>query len=140
MFSLPVFFSGIRSKGFFRNVESVSDAVSLRVSVLHRKKQKVGHHRIGETRSPFNLGSCNYRYGKTGNKKRSTCFETLQQNELNSDVAHFATHSKPIFQQIRFLTGLNIGSKTRNIAIQLVLQQRCITSCTFLRVARFSVP
>ena len=50
LFSLPVlfFFSGIGSKGFFRNIESVSDAVSLRVSVLHRKKQKVGHHRIGD--------------------------------------------------------------------------------------------
>ena len=42
------FFSGIRSEGFFRNIESVSDAVCLRVSVLHRKKQTVGHHRIGD--------------------------------------------------------------------------------------------
>ena len=32
-----------------------------------------------------------------------------------------------------------MGSKTRNIAIQLVLQQCCKTSCTFF-VARFSVP
>ena len=34
---------------------------------------------------------------------------------------------------------VNIGGKTRNIAIQLVLQQCCKTSCTFF-VARFSVP
>ena len=32
-----------------------------------------------------------------------------------------------------------MGGKTRNIAIQLVLQQRCKTNCTFF-VARFSVP
>ena len=32
-----------------------------------------------------------------------------------------------------------MGGKTRNIAIQLVLQQCCRTSCTFF-VARFSVP
>ena len=29
------------------------------------------------------------RYGKTANKKRATCFATLLQNELNSDVARF---------------------------------------------------
>ena len=41
-----------------------------------------------------------------------------------------------VLQQIRLLTGLNMGGKTRNIAIQLVLQQCCKTSCTFC-VARF---
>ena len=51
----------------------------------------------------------------------------------------FTTHIKPVLQQIRLLTLLNLGSKTRNIAIQLVLQQCCNTSCTFF-VARFSVP
>ena len=40
-------------------------------------------------------------YVKTGNKKRATCFATLLQNELNSDVARFITHIKPVFQQIR---------------------------------------
>ena len=39
---------------------------------------------------------------------------------------------KPVMQQIRLFTGLNMGGKTRNIAIQLVLQQCCKTSCTFL--------
>ena len=28
-------------------------------------------------------------------------------------------------------TGLNVGGKTRNIGLQLVLQQYCKTSCTF---------
>ena len=65
------------------------------------------------------------RYGKTGNKKRTTCLATLLQNELNSDVARFTTPIKPVLQQIRLLTGLNVGGKTR--------------SCTFF-VARFSVP
>ena len=58
-----------------------------------------------------------------------TCLAILLQNELNSDVARFT----------RLLKGLNVGGKTRNIAIQLALQQCCKTSCTFF-VARFSVP
>ena len=33
----------------------------------------------------------------------------------------------------------DLGGKTHNIAIQLILQQCCKTSCTFF-VARFSVP
>ena len=50
--------------------------------------------------------------GKTGDKKRATCHATLLQNELNSDVAHFTTHIKPVLQQIRLLTGLNpLGGK-----------------------------
>ena len=79
------------------------------------------------------------RYGKTGNKKCATCLATLLQNELNSSVVCFTTHIKPVWQQIRLLTGLNMGGKMRNIAIQLVLQQCCKASCTFF-VARFSVP
>ena len=35
---------------------------------------------------------CELWYGKTGNNKRATCFATLLQNELNSDVAPFTTH------------------------------------------------
>ena len=50
---------------------------------------------------------------------------------MNSDVARFTTHIKPVLQQIRLLTGLNMGGKTHSIAIQLVLQQCCKTSCTF---------
>ena len=30
-------------------------------------------------------------YSKTGNKKRATCFATLLQNEMNTDVARFTT-------------------------------------------------
>ena len=37
---------------------------------------------------------------------------------MYSDVASFATHIKPVLQQIRLLTGLNVGGKTRNIAIK----------------------
>ena len=44
-----------------------------------------------------------------GNKRRATCRATLLQNELNSDVARFTTHIKPVSQQIRLLTGLNVG-------------------------------
>ena len=79
------------------------------------------------------------RYRKMGDRKRATCLATLLQNKLNSDVTRFTTHIKPVLQQIRLLTGLNVSGKTRNIAIQLVLQQCCKTSCTFF-AARFSVP
>ena len=71
------------------------------------------------------------RHGKTGNKKQATCLATLLQKELNSDVARFTTHIKPVLQQIRLLTGLNVVGKTRNTAFQLVLPQCCKTSCTF---------
>ena len=70
------------------------------------------------------------RHGKTGNKKQATCLATLQQKEWNSDVARFTTHIKPVLQQIRLLTGLNVVGKTRNTAFQLVLPQCCKTSCT----------
>ena len=73
-----------------------------------------------------------------GNKKRATCFATLLQNELNSDFAPFTTHEKNPYHLICCKTGLNAGGKTRNIAIQLVLQQCCRTSCT-LSVAHFTV-
>ena len=56
-----------------------------------------------------------------GNKKRATCLATSLQNELNSDVAHFTTHIKPVLQQIRLLRDLNVGGKRRNISIQLVI-------------------
>ena len=38
---------------------------------------------------------------------------------------------EPLLRQIRLVTGLNVGGKMRNIAIQLVLQQCCKSSCTF---------
>ena len=76
----------------------------------------------------------NLRYGKTGNKKSVTCLATLLHSELNSDVARFTTNIKPLLQQIRLLTGLNVGGKTPNVAIQLVLQQCCKTNCTFFNL------
>ena len=55
--------------------------------------------------------------GKTGKKKEhATCLATLLQDELNSDDARFTTHRKPVLQQIKLLTGLNMGGKTRKIA------------------------
>ena len=58
-----------------------------------------------------------------GNKKRTPSFATLLKDELNSHVTPFTTHIKPVLQQIRLLTGLNMGCKTRTIAIELVLSQ-----------------
>ena len=76
---------------------------------------------------------------RKGTEKRATCFATLLQNEVNTDVVRFTTHIKPVLRQIRLLTGLNMSGKTRNIAFQLVLQQCFKTSCSFF-VACFSVP
>ena len=42
-----------------------------------------------------------WRWLKTGNK-HATCLATLLQNELNSNVACFATHIKPALQQSRY--------------------------------------
>jgi len=67
-------------------------------------------------------------------KNRANCFATLLQNKLNRDAARYTTHIKPVLQRISLLAGLNVGGKTRNIASQLVLQQCCQTSCTFLSV------
>ena len=60
----------------------------------------------------------------------------MPQNELKSNVARFTIHVKPVLQQIRLLTGLNVGGKVRNIAIQLVLQQYNVAR----NVARFLLP
>ena len=91
--------------------------------------------KVGRISTNFNAPSSSFgfglRYGKTGNKKRATCFAKLLQNEFNSDVARYNTHIKPVLQQIRLLTGLHMDGKTRNIAIQLILQQCCKTKCTF---------
>ena len=45
-------------------------------------------------------------------------------------LVRFTTHIKPVLQQIRLLTGLNMSGKTRNISFQLVLHQCCKTSFT----------
>ena len=57
---------------------------------------------------------CVLRCVRTGDKKRATCFATLLQNELNSDVARFTTHIKPVLQQIRYSTCF-----TSNVAKQV---------------------
>ena len=62
---------------------------------------------------------------KNGQQKSCNLSCKLLQKELNNDVARFTTHIKPVLKQIRLLTGLNEGGKTRNKAIQLVLQQCC---------------
>ena len=82
----------------------------------------------------FNSGTSNCKFSALTARPRCllTCLETLLQNELNSDVARFTNHIKPVLQQIRLLTGLNVAGKTRNIAFDLVLRQCCKTSYTFL--------
>ena len=52
----------------------------------------------------------------------------LQKVELLcTSATAFATYDNLICCK----TDLNVGGKTRNIAIQLVLQECCIASCTF---------
>ena len=57
---------------------------------------------------------------KNGQQKTCNLSCNIAQNELHSDVARFTTDIKPVLQQIRLLTTLKVGGKTRNIAIQLV--------------------
>ena len=66
----------------------------------------------------------NVKLRRNGQQKRATCFATLPQNELKSDLL-----------PDRF----DVFGKTRNIALQLVLQQCYKTSCMFF-VPRFCVP
>ena len=54
---------------------------------------------------------------KTGYKKCATCFATLLQNELNSDVAQFTTHVQTCLQPDLLQDRCNVGGKRRNIAI-----------------------
>ena len=76
--------------------------------------------------------------GKRATKSVQLVLQHCCKYELNSNVARFSTRIKPVLQQIRLSENLNVGGKTRNVAIQLVLQC-CQTRC-MLFVARFSVP
>ena len=65
-------------------------------------------------------------------QKIANCFVTSLQNKLNSDVARFTTpihENKPCNLTCGNI-GSNVGGNTRNIAIQLFLQQCCKTSRT----------
>ena len=64
-----------------------------------------------------------------GNEKRATCFATLLQNELNSDVARFTTHVRTCKVASFFFF---VSDKPRNIANQPDLQQRCEKVAFFL--------
>ena len=77
---------------------------------------------------------------KNGQKKLTTCLATLLKNELNSDVLRVLPPAfKPVNNLICCKTGLMwVVIKTRNIAIQLVLQQCCkdklyVFYCPFFR-------
>ena len=90
-------------------------------------------------------------YGKTGNTKLATCFPSLLQNRLNSDVARYIYHPHKTClatDQIRLLTGLNMGNKTSCTffccpffrtfsALRAAKPQRLNSGCDFpLEVAR----
>ena len=49
------------------------------------------------------------RYGKKGNTKRATCPATLLQNELNSDVARFTTHTQTGLAANQVVNGFETG-------------------------------
>ena len=64
-----------------------------------------------------------------GSIKRATCadFVAKIRSTLYFVQKRFATY----YNLTCCETGLNVGGKTRNIAIRLILQQCCKTSCTF---------
>ena len=77
-------------------------------------------------------------YSETGNKTRATCFATLLQNELYSDVERFTTDVQTCLATTKVARYFFfVGGNTRNISIQLVLQTYWKTTCTFI-VARFT--
>ena len=76
---------------------------------------------------------------KRATKKRATCFATLLQTKLSSDVARFTTHVRPCFARNKVVRFVFVGGKTSNITIQLILQPCCKTNCALL-VARLTVP
>ena len=73
-------------------------------------------------------------YSKTGNKKRATCFATLLQNEMNTDVARFTTRIRTCLATNKVARLFFVDGKTRNSHIRLVLQQ----CCTFLLLLSIS--
>ena len=103
------------------------------VQNLHNSgwKQKFEHQR--------NYTKQDQSCSKTGNKIRATCFATLLQTKLNSDVAHFATHVRPCLARNKVARFVFVGGKTSNITIPVILQLCCKTNCA-LFVASFTVP
>ena len=73
-------------------------------------------------------------YSKTGNKKRATCFATLLQNDMNTDVARFTTRIRTCLATNKVARLFFVDGKTRNSHIRLVLQQWC----TFLLLLSIS--
>ena len=77
----------------------------------------------------------------TGNEQQKACnlFCNIAATKLKIVVARFTTHvqtcQQPDLVQARF----EVGGKTRNISIQLILQRCCKTRCMIF-VASFSVP
>ena len=69
-----------------------------------------------------------------GKQERATCFATLLQKDLHSDVARFTPHIKPTLLQIGLLTGLNEGSwvKRATSLFNSFCSNAALTSCTFL--------
>ena len=66
-------------------------------------------------------------------KNRATCFATLPQNELNTEPSCVFYQSRKKTSQLYLLQDrFDVGGKTHNGAIQLVLQQCGKTSFTFL--------
>ena len=78
-----------------------------------------------------NYSDC-LRYGKTGNKKHSTCFAPLLQNEL---------HIKPVLHQIKLLTGLNVVKRAKSLCnsfAAMVQNKLYVFCCLFFRSFQYS--
>ena len=64
-------------------------------------------------------------------KKRATCFATLLQTKLNSDVARFTTYVRPCLARNKVARFVFVGGKlkTSNITNQLMLQHKLRSFC-----------
>ena len=54
---------------------------------------------------------------KNGQQKTYNLFCNIAAKRVDSDVARYKAHVKPVLQQIRLLTGLNMGGKTRRTSL-----------------------
>ena len=74
------------------------------------------------------------------NGKPKTCnlFCNIAAKRVNSDVAPVTTHVPTCLSTNKVARFFFVGGKTRNVAIQLVLQQSRQTGCTFF-VSCFTV-
>ena len=76
---------------------------------------------LDENRSLSTKETTKQSCSKMDNRRRATCFATLPQTKLNSDVVYFTNHVRPCVARNKVARFVFADGKTSNITIQLVL-------------------